>query len=133
MDQYQDSFLMRTAKRWEIRPVADDLQETHAALVKRLFVRRHEGSEALMHGASGVVKEAGELLDAAYRVWNYGRALDRANAVEELGDIEFYLQAFRQSAGITREETLEQNIVKLGKRYPQGYTDAHAAMRLDKA
>ena len=34
--------------------------------------------------------------------------------------------------GTTLEECMELNIKKLSKRYPNGYTDEHAAMRLDK-
>lgn len=60
--------------------------------------------------------------------------LDRANVVEELGDLEFYMEGLRQATGITREECLEGNIAKLGKRY-QGlkYSDKSAQERADKA
>jgi hypothetical protein len=34
--------------------------------------------------------------------------------------------------GTTLEECMELNVKKLAKRYPNGYTDEHAAMRLDK-
>ena len=109
-----------------------DIEFEHRLLVSSLFRKNSVGSQGVIHGALGVSKEAGELLDCAYRHWNYGQPLNRENAIEECGDIEFYLHAFRNAAGITRDETLEGNIAKLRKRYPEGYTDFHAQTRLDK-
>lgn len=55
------------------------------------------------------------------------------NVIEELGDIEFYLEGMRQQLGITREQTLEANISKLSKRYHSGsYSDTQAQERADK-
>lgn len=85
-----------------------------------------------LHAAMGVAGEAGELLDAIKKHAIYGQPLDEANIAEELGDIEFYLQLMRDCLVITREEILQANVEKLRKRYPAGYTDVHAAQRLDK-
>jgi NTP pyrophosphatase (non-canonical NTP hydrolase) len=89
----------------------------------------------LNHMAIGVSGEAGELLDAIKRHTIYDKPLDRENVVEELGDLEFYLEGLRASIGITREETLEHNKLKLlGKRYASGkYSDEQAIARADKA
>lgn len=87
----------------------------------------------LMHMAVGVAGESGELLDAVKRHVFYNKPLDRENVVEELGDLEFYMEGLRQRAGITREETLLKNIEKLDIRYARGFTDAEAAARADKA
>lgn len=89
----------------------------------------------LWHMATGVSGEAGELLDAVKKHAIYVKPLDRANVVEELGDLEFYMEGLRASLGITREETLEANKMKLlGKRYASGsYSDAQAQARADKA
>jgi NTP pyrophosphatase (non-canonical NTP hydrolase) len=86
-----------------------------------------------LHMAVGVSGEAGELLDAIKKWVIYQKPLDRANVVEEMGDMEFFLEGLRQDLGITREEVLEANRVKLDKRYKAGYTDAEAAERADKA
>lgn len=111
------------------------LIEQLVARVKALFKRvgfRPE-YEAAMHAAIGVSGEAGELLDVVKNSWAYGKPVDRENVIEELGDIEFYLEALRQDLRITREETLEANGRKLANRYPQGeYTDADAQTRADK-
>lgn len=87
----------------------------------------------LMHMAIGISGEAGELLDAIKKQVIYRKPLDRENALEELGDLEFYMEGIRQGLGFTREECLAANIAKLGKRY-EGlkYTDTAAQERADK-
>lgn len=89
----------------------------------------------LWHMQTGASGETGELTDAIKRFVIYDKPLDRENVVEELGDLEFYLEGIRQSLEITREETLQHNKLKLlGKRYAAGkYSDAQAIARADKA
>ena len=61
------------------------------------------------------------------------RYIDRENLVEELGDIEFYLEGLRQVFGVTREEVLAINQAKLEKRYSSGkYSNQQAQARADK-
>lgn len=88
----------------------------------------------LWHHATGVVGEAGELIDAIKKHVIYNKPLDRENLVEELGDLEFYLQGIRDNEGITRAETLQANMDKLRVRY-EGlkYSDQAAQDRADKA
>jgi NTP pyrophosphatase (non-canonical NTP hydrolase) len=85
------------------------------------------------HMATGISGEAGELLDAVKKMVIYNRPEDRLNLIEELGDIEFYLQGIRKVFDIKRGDTLDANIDKLmNKRYPNGYSDAAAQARADK-
>ena len=86
----------------------------------------------LMHMAIGVSGEAGELLDAVKKAVIYRKPLDRVNVVEELGDLEFYMEGLRQGLGITREECLKVNMEKLSVRYGQKYSDQAATVRADK-
>lgn len=86
-----------------------------------------------LHMAVGISGEAGELLDAVKKAAIYRKPIDRTNVVEELGDLEFYMEGLRQGLGITREEVLTANIAKLSKRYSGGtYTDKAAQERADK-
>lgn len=57
----------------------------------------------LWHGATGVAGEAGELLEAL--VMSHAGAIDRENVVEELGDLEFYVEQIRQRVGISRDNS----------------------------
>lgn len=91
----------------------------------------------ILHMAVGISGEAGELLDAVKKASVHDKALDRVNVIEELGDMEFYMEGLRQALGITRRECIETNIAKLmtGKnaRYASGqYSDEQAHARADK-
>lgn len=113
---------------------------SHSEMVKALaksgdiIASELTGEDAhLLHMAIGVSGEAGELLDAIKKPTIYRKPIDRENVVEELGDLEFYLEGLRQGIGVTREECLEANIRKLGKRYEAGrYSDKSAQERADK-
>ena len=88
----------------------------------------------LLHMAVGVSGEAGELLDAVKKSVIYRKPIDLENVIEELGDLEFYMEGVRQRFGITRQDTIDANIAKLGKRYEGfAYSDRAAAVRADKA
>jgi len=91
-----------------------------------------ERADAL-HMAVGIAGEAGELLDAIKKHVIYDKEPDLTNIIEELGDLEFYMEGLRQRYGISRDETLAANIVKLGKRYKaHTYSDKAAHDRADK-
>lgn len=111
----------------------ETVEETYANFVQARFKTFPTATETLLHGAVGVAGEAGELLDAVKKNWAYNKPLDAHNVIEELGDLEFYLQAIRSHLGFTRLQILEANVAKLTKRYPTGYTDEAAAARADKA
>lgn len=88
----------------------------------------------IIHAMMGIDSEGGEIIDIAKKLFVYGKKPDRAHVVEELGDLEFYMEALRQAMNISREETLEHNIEKLGKRYQgHNYSDQQAIARADKS
>jgi NTP pyrophosphatase (non-canonical NTP hydrolase) len=87
----------------------------------------------LLHMAVGVSGEAGELLDAIKKITIYRKDIDKENIIEELGDIEFFLEGIRKVFNITREATLQHNINKLAKRYKEKkFSNAAAQQRADK-
>jgi len=87
----------------------------------------------LWHCGTGVSGESGELVDAIKKHVIYGRELDRNNVIEELGDLEFYMERIRQLLNIDRAETIVANIDKLAIRYPDyRYNNQAAICRADK-
>ena len=86
----------------------------------------------LIHMTMGISGEAGELLDAVKKCVMYDQQLDIENVIEELGDIEFYLEGMRQLMGLRREDILQANYNKLMVRYEHGYSDEAAKARADK-
>jgi len=90
-----------------------------------------------LHMAVGVSGEAGELLDAIKKHAIYCRDVDLENVIEELGDVEFYLEGIRTAFNISREDTLKHNLGKLltgsKARYAeQVYSNTQAQTRQDK-
>jgi len=87
----------------------------------------------LWHMASCVCGEGGELFDAIKKGAIYNKEIDLENVIEELGDIEFYLEGIRSALKISRELTLAHNKNKLSKRYVGlTYSDKSAQERRDK-
>ena len=110
-----------------------ELDLTYEQFVEGLFKPMTHRKDELLHATVGISGEAGELLDAIKKHWAYGRELDTENVLEEMGDIEFYMQALRTVLSVTREQVIEGNVEKLLRRYPGvRYSDAAAIARLDK-
>lgn len=120
-------------KQWDSHAdMVKDLAKDGATIAEELTpVGAH-----LWHMSSCIQGEAGELFDAIKKVAVYGKSfndLNFENVVEELGDIEFYMEGLRQSLGISRQETINHNIAKLSKRYHEGkYSNQQAQDRADK-
>ena len=72
----------------------------YSQMVETLFKLDTAEMEA-MHVAVGIAGEAGELCDALKKHVIYGKEFDRANIVEELGDLRFYMQHLMTMSGIT--------------------------------
>jgi NTP pyrophosphatase (non-canonical NTP hydrolase) len=88
--------------------------------------------EGLIHAALGVTGESGEFADAVKRVAIYEGVPDRANMVEELGDLLWYIAYACEVLGEPLEIIARDNIEKLKKRYPETYSDFNAHARIDK-
>lgn len=82
----------------------------------------------VFHGIIGLATEAGELVSALQSALN-GHDLDPVNVMEEMGDQDWYMAILHDALGLNPEETLDRNIQKLAKRYPEKYTDLHAEHR----
>ena len=87
----------------------------------------------LLHAAIGISSDGGEFLDAVKAHVIYGKPLDRENIIEELGDLEWFMQLARNCIRVTREEIIQANVNKLAKRYPDKvYSDKDGLARKDK-
>lgn len=116
------------------------LQNEHSEMVSNLAKPGEDIIKELtpkkahnIHMAIGISGEAGELLDAVKKEAMYNKEIDRHNVIEELGDLEFYMEGIRQGLNISREETLQANIDKLSVRYNKGtFSNQNAQARADK-
>lgn len=113
---------------------------THPEMVRALrkdgakILASLTGEDAdLIHMAMGIAGEAGELLDAVKKATMYHQPIDMENVIEELGDLEFFMEGLRQILRIDRGQTLATNMAKLALRYQNyRYTDEQAKQRADK-
>jgi NTP pyrophosphatase (non-canonical NTP hydrolase) len=132
--------MKKTQNKTEKTPKTESTNTQHRRMVVELcknpqdivFAMTDKKAD-LMHQALGVAGESGEIVDAIKKFSIYNKPLDHENLIEELGDMEFYMEKIRRIIGVSREDTLKANIAKLRKRYSKGYSDKQAADRADKA
>lgn len=123
-----------------MRDAKATMEQTHAAMVSNLIKPGEVIKDQLtpkqahiLHMVVGISGEAGELLDAIKKNVVYQKDLDMDNVIEELGDLEFYMEGLRQAVGVNRETCLRANYNKLHTRYAAGkYSDQAAQERADK-
>lgn len=85
--------------------------------------------EELIHASMGICTEAGEFIDSIKKYRYYGKEYDRDNAVEELGDIMWYVAVACEVLGTTIDKVQDINIEKLKKRYEKGFSEGSAINR----
>jgi len=103
----------------EYKEVIERLQDHHN-------VRR-------LHAEIGISSEAGEISGAIKKSIFYGQELNIENIKEECGDLLWYMAILLNEIGSSFDEVMEQNIIKLKKRYPSGkFTEKDALERKDK-
>lgn len=106
--------------------------ENYQKLAMRTAKAMPSYNDDLHHAALGMAGEAGEFADAVKKFTVYNKPLDISNAIEELGDLLWYIALAANSLATTVEDIARANIVKLKVRYPDKYTDELAVVRLDK-
>jgi NTP pyrophosphatase (non-canonical NTP hydrolase) len=100
--------------------------EQNIATVKRLEAFPIDENVDLLHSALGLVTESAEFADALKKTLFYGKALDKTNLREELGDILFYAALALRALETDFETVMATNLNKLKARYPEkfNYEDA---------
>lgn len=83
----------------------------------------------LLHGAMGISTEAGEILDNMKKHIFYGEPIDYNNLREEIGDILWYMGIMIDTTGQSFLQIMGDNLEKLKKRFPDGFTDKKAQNR----
>jgi NTP pyrophosphatase (non-canonical NTP hydrolase) len=79
--------------------------------------------EKLSMLSMGIAGEAGEIVDTLKKVLYHGHELDLDKFILELGDLEYYLQHLKKHFNISDERVYIDNIMKLQKRYPEGFSE----------
>lgn len=83
----------------------------------------------LIHGIFGKFNESGELVEALFAAIFKGKAFDRVNALEELGDDAWFTAILVNALDGQFGKILATNIAKLKARYPEKFTNQNANER----
>lgn len=79
--------------------------------------------EDLLLSAVGLAGESGEVADLVKKHVFHGHDLDTAHALEELGDILWYVAFAARTLGSSLSSVAEANVRKLEARYPGGFSE----------
>ena len=77
--------------------------------------------DILINGVMGLCGEAGEAIDIVKKHLAQGHELHKEKLVEELGDVAWYLAEAAYALDMDLNTILENNILKLKKRFPEGF------------
>lgn len=97
-------------------------------LAARTINKNLTANQLLINAALGLAGEAGEAADHIKKVFFQGHPLDPKHITKELGDIMWYVAemctALTQllNETYTMNDVAENNIEKLKKRYPEGFS-----------
>lgn len=111
---------------------ADDYQLAAARTLIDAPDAEYTGSEImLVWNAIGLAGEAGEVADDVKKAVFHRAGVDRDVLKKELGDVLWYVAALCTKLDVSMSEVMERNIAKLKLRYPDGYSSAASAARID--
>lgn len=85
--------------------------------------------DVLINGVMGLCGESGEVIDIVKKYLAQGHELDREALIKELGDVAWYLAETAYALNVELEDVLQQNIEKLKKRYPEGFSQSRSVCR----
>ena len=93
----------------------------------------HKGpkTDRLANFALGLTGEAGEVADIIKKHIFHGHAIDMDDLVKELGDVLWYVSQLADVLEVDLSEVASQNIDKLKKRYPDGFSEQDSQNRKD--
>ena len=98
-------------------------------LAARTMKPRRDLTDDLSDYILGLAGEAGELANTAKKMLYHGHDWDKQKLLEEATDVMWYVAAVATVLGASLGEVAKQNIEKLRKRYPEGYSDEKSRNR----
>ncbi len=78
--------------------------------------------ETLKLALVGLQDELGEIAGPLKKYLWHGHPLDSSHLHEEVGDVLWYLAMLCNALGLSLEDALADNLTKLQRRYPQGFS-----------
>ena len=78
--------------------------------------------DMLSNGVMGLCGESGEVIDVVKKHLYQGHELDKNKIKDELGDVMWYVAEICDSLDLSLDDVLEGNILKLKKRFKNGFS-----------
>jgi NTP pyrophosphatase (non-canonical NTP hydrolase) len=91
--------------------------------VERVSSEQNQQISRLLTGAVGLCCEGGEFLEIVKKILFQGKELtdeNREHLIVELGDVFWYFSQACMALGVTFDEVVLRNTIKLSARYPEG-------------
>lgn len=92
-----------------------------------------EGERLVSNAVLGMCGEVGEFAELFKKAWYQGHDLDPKKAVEELGDVMYYVFLAAEALGVSAEEVALANVAKRAERYPDGFSEGASLGRDEDA
>ena len=77
--------------------------------------------QMVLNGVLGLNGEAGEIADLYKKATFQGHEFDDDKMINELGDVLWYVAILASGLGVSLSEVAHTNVLKLQKRYPNGF------------
>jgi NTP pyrophosphatase (non-canonical NTP hydrolase) len=87
--------------------------------------------DSMVNYIMGLSGETGEFIDLVKKKWYHQHPISNEDVKKELGDILHYWVGLCDMFGFTAEEVATENLFKLGKRYPNGFSKEDSIRRVD--
>lgn len=113
-----------TPNEYQLLAARTDKDRTEQVLRK---LAEQEGAITLLHSVIGIVGEVGEICTQLQKWLYYGKEIDIVNLAEEFGDIGWYQAQGVRALKMKLLQIMLSNLAKLKKRFPDEFTDFHAA------
>ena len=113
-------------------PKEDQSIEVYLDFINKLYpemsdrTARFAENAELTHALLGLSGETGEVVDLIKKHLAYGKDLDKAKLTLELGDLFHYFCRVVFLSGLSLDDVITGNYLKLQKRFPNGFTNKDA-------
>lgn len=88
--------------------------------------------EMLVWNALGLAGEAGEVADHIKKAVYHQQGIDREHLRKEIGDVCWYLAALCTKLDMSLGQVMQDNIMKLMARFPNGWDAGDSARKADE-
>ncbi len=99
-------------------------------LAERTINRDLSPETQAIHALHGMVGEIGEI-HSIYQKTFQGHEFNEEELRKELGDLMWFIAEYCTAMGWDMEDVAEQNISKLKKRYPEGFSEEASVNRTE--